>query len=56
MIAFLSKIITLTNLNIVGVIRNDGGETYNLLSVKKKRDKIDIVTNLMKIGKKRRVI
>lgn len=46
MIAFLSKIITLTNLNIVGVIRNDGGETYNLLSVKKKRDKIDIVTNL----------
>ena len=44
MISILSKIVKLNSLNIVGVIRNDDGETFNLLSVKKKNDTIEIVT------------
>ena len=44
MISILSKIVKLNNLNIVGVTRNDDGEIFNLLSIKKKRDTIEIVT------------
>lgn len=44
MISFLSKIITLDKLNVIGIIKKEDSETYNVLSVKKKGDKIDIIT------------
>jgi Fimbrial assembly protein (PilN) len=44
MITFLSKIVKLNNIHIVGVISNDNEENYNVLTVKKKGNKIDIVT------------
>jgi hypothetical protein len=44
MITLLSKIIKLNNLHIVGVIKKNNEENYNVLTVKKKGDKIDIVT------------
>ena len=44
MIIFLSKIVKLNNIHIVGVISNDNEENYNVLTVKKKGNKIDIVT------------
>ncbi|MGH2667452.1 hypothetical protein [Flavobacterium sp.] len=43
MIAFLSKIIKINSLHVVGVIKNDNGESYNVLTIKKKGSKIDIV-------------
>ncbi len=43
MIAYLSKIIKLNNLNVVGVIKKDNGESYHVLTVKKKGNKIDLV-------------
>lgn len=43
MITLLSKILKLNNLHIVGVINKDNGENYNVLTVKKKGNKIDIV-------------
>lgn len=44
MITFLSKIIKLNNLHIVGVIKKNNEESYNVLTIKKKGSKIDIVT------------
>lgn len=44
MITFLSKIIKLNNLHVIGIIRNEDEETYNVLTVKKKGNKIDIVS------------
>ena len=40
MITFLSKIIKLNNLNVIGIIRNEDEEIYNVLTVKKKGNKI----------------
>ena len=56
MITFLSKIIKLNNLNVIGIIRNEDEEIYNVLTVKKKGNKIDIVStqsfdNFEKIAK-----
>jgi hypothetical protein len=44
MITFLSKILKLNNIHIVGVICKEDEENYNVLTVKKKGNKIDIVT------------
>ena len=44
MITFLSKIIKLNNLHVIGVIKKDDDESYNVLTVKKKGQKIDVVT------------
>lgn len=44
MITFLSKIIKLNNLHVIGIIRKDDEESYNVLTVKKKGNKIDIVS------------
>ncbi len=44
MIQFVSKIVKLNKLNVVGIIRKDNGETFNVLSIKKNGDKIDIVS------------
>jgi hypothetical protein len=44
MITLLSKIINLNNLHVVGVIKKDNRESYNVLTVKKKANKIDVVT------------
>jgi len=44
MIDFISKIVKLNKLNVIGIIRKDDGETFNVLSIKKKGDKIDIVS------------
>lgn len=44
MIAFLSKIIKISSLHVVGVIKDDAGESFNVLTVKKKGSKIDIVS------------
>jgi len=43
MIATLSKFIKINDLNVVGVIKKEGYEIYNLLTVKKKANKISIV-------------
>jgi hypothetical protein len=43
MITFLSKIIKLNTINVVGVIKKENDEVYNLLAVKKKGNKIEIV-------------
>lgn len=43
MISYLTKIIKLNNLNVVGVIKKDNDESYNVLTIKKKGNKIDIV-------------
>jgi hypothetical protein len=43
MIATLSKFIKLNNLNVVGVIKKEDYEIYNLLTIKKKANKISIV-------------
>lgn len=43
MITFLSKIIKLNNLHVIGIIKKDNEETYNVLTVKKKGNKIDII-------------
>ncbi|MPT35919.1 MAG: hypothetical protein E2604_12740, partial [Flavobacterium sp.] len=43
MLTFLSKIIKINTVNIVGVSRDENTETYNLLTVKRKGNKIDIV-------------
>lgn len=44
MLTILSKIIKLNHLLVVGIVRNDNTETYNVLSVKKKGNKIDIIS------------
>ena len=44
MIAFLSKIIKINNLHVVGVVKNDNGESYHVLTIRKKGSKIDIVS------------
>lgn len=44
MIATLSKFIKINNLNVVGVVKKEDCEIYNLLSVKKKANKISIVS------------
>lgn len=44
MVATLSKFIKINNLNVVGVIKKEGYEIYNLLTVKKKANKISIVS------------
>lgn len=44
MITFLSKIIKLNNLHVIGIIKKDNEETYYVLTVKKKGTKIDIVS------------
>lgn len=46
MITFLSKIIKLNNLHVIGVIKKDNDESYHVLTVKKKRSKIDIVNTV----------
>lgn len=43
MIAFLSKIVQLNNLHVIGVIKKDNDESYHVLTIKKKGDKINIV-------------
>jgi Tfp pilus assembly protein PilN len=43
MITFLSKIIKLNTINVVGVIKKENDEAYNLLAVKKKGNKIEII-------------
>lgn len=43
MITFLSKIIKLNNLHVIGVIKKDNDDSYHVLTVKKKGSKIDIV-------------
>lgn len=45
MITFLSKIIKLNNLHVIGIIRKEDEESYNVLTVKKKGNKIDIVSS-----------
>lgn len=44
MIELISKIVKLNKLNIIGIIKKDNSEIFNVLSVKKKGDKIDIVS------------
>lgn len=44
MVATLSKFIKINDLNVVGVIKKEGYEIYNLLTVKKKANKISIVS------------
>ncbi len=44
MITLLSKILKLNNIHIVGVISKEDEENYNVLTVKKKGNKIDIIT------------
>jgi len=44
MISFLSKIIKLSNLNVVGIIRNDYDVVYRVLAVRKKGNKIEIIS------------
>lgn len=43
MVATLSKFIKLNDLNVVGVIKKEDYEIYNLLTIKKKANKISIV-------------
>nr|WP_199001213.1 hypothetical protein [Flavobacterium sp. ASV13] len=44
MLATLSKFIKLNDINVVGVIKKEDYEIYNLLSIKKKANKISIVS------------
>lgn len=44
MLATLSKFIKLNDLNVVGVIKKEDYEIYNLLTVKKKANKISIIS------------
>lgn len=44
MLATLSKFIKLNNLNVVGVIKKEDYEIYNLLTIKKKANNISIVS------------
>lgn len=44
MISLLSKIVKLNNLLVVGLVKKDNDEVYNVLTVKKKGNKIDIVS------------
>ncbi|KAF2342585.1 PilN domain-containing protein [Flavobacterium tistrianum] len=44
MVATLSKFIKINDLNVVGVIKKEDCEVYNLLTVKKKANKISIVS------------
>ncbi|PXY43135.1 hypothetical protein [Flavobacterium hydrophilum] len=44
MLATLSKFIKITDLNVVGVIKREDYDIYNLLTIKKKANKISIVT------------
>lgn len=44
MLAILSKFIKLNDLNVVGVIKKDDSEIYNLLTIQKKANKITIVS------------
>ncbi len=46
MITILSKIFKIKNLHIVGVIKNDAGEIYNLLTIKKRGNKIDVIKTI----------
>lgn len=43
MISFLSKIIKLDKLNVIGIVRKGDSEDYHVLSIRKKADKIDVV-------------
>ncbi|WP_278008953.1 hypothetical protein [Flavobacterium gyeonganense] len=44
MLATLSKFIKINDLNVVGVIKREDYDIYNLLTIKKKANKISIVT------------
>jgi hypothetical protein len=44
MIATLSKFIKISDLNVIGITKKDGYEIYSLLTVKKKANKISIVS------------
>ncbi|MFM9987829.1 hypothetical protein [Flavobacterium sp.] len=44
MIAYLSKIIKINNLNVVGVIKKENGESFHVLTIKRSGNKIDIVS------------
>lgn len=44
MLATLSKFIKLNDINVVGVIKKEDYESYNLLTVKKKANKISIIS------------
>lgn len=44
MIELISKIVKLNKLNVIGIVRKDDAETFNVLSVRKKNDTIDIVS------------
>ncbi|WP_281635428.1 hypothetical protein [Flavobacterium marginilacus] len=44
MVAVLSKFIKINDLNVVGVIKKEDCEIYNVLTIKKKADKISIVS------------
>ena len=43
MIPILSKIIKINRLNVIGIIRNENEELYNVLTVRKKGNKVMIV-------------
>lgn len=45
MIEHLSKIISFNKLNIIGVIKKDDSEIFNLLTIHKKSSKLDIITS-----------
>jgi hypothetical protein len=44
MITYLSKIIKINSLNVVGVIKKEDGESYNVLTIKRNGNKIDIIS------------
>lgn len=45
MLQYLSKIITFNKLNIIGIVRNDDSEVFNLLTVTKKGNKLSIAAS-----------
>lgn len=44
MITYLSKIIKINNLNVVGVVKSENGENFHVLTIKRNGNKIDIVS------------
>ena len=47
MFAYISKIVKISNLHVIGVIRKDDKESFNVLTVKKKGSKIDRTKHLI---------
>lgn len=44
MITYLSKIVKINNLHVVGVIKKENGESYHVLTINRRGNKIDIVS------------